>query len=538
MDRPSSIAIKIDLPNSHLLEVLMYNASTKMETHLHVDPQDIQTILRGYERDPHFKTVIESFPIEPPFVFKNYHRNSDGLIFFNEHPGKDRLCIPASMRLEIMEEIHGSTTGTAHAGFERTYRRIAGGFFWPRMTRDIRQFVTRCPICQKIKHARHLPYGLLQPIPIPSQPFEVVTMDFIGELPKSQNYNSIFVLVCKLTKYAFFVPCNTMLMEKKAAQLFFNKIVTHVGLPKQIISDRDTRWRNSFWKEVCESMGSRQALTTAYHPQADGQTEILNQTIKVAIHAFINHSRSNWSGLLPYLAFAYNNTPHTATKFPPSYLLYGFHPHAPFNLLTQDDSIGRPNEYEFDTPDTQQFAEEITSVRLATKNALKLAQLHFEQSYNKNHIFVPYEPGDKVLVNIHSLRLPESKGPGAKFTRRYDGPFEITERVSPVAYRIRLPHSYGIHPVLSIAHLEPYRLDTTQERTDLEPLRGDPEEFEVEEIVDQRRERHRKKYRLMYQCRWKNEGVTDEWIPESDLRNAKEVLDAWKLKQKERKTRE
>jgi hypothetical protein len=77
-------------------------------------------------------------------------------------------------------------------------------------------------------------------------------------------------------------------MEKKAAQLFFDRIVTHVGLPKQIISDRDTRWRNIFWKEVCESMGSRRALTTAYHPQADGQTEILNQTIEVTIRTFVN----------------------------------------------------------------------------------------------------------------------------------------------------------------------------------------------------------------------------------------------------------
>jgi len=141
-------------------------------------------------------------------------------------------------------------------------------------------------------------------------------------------------------------------------------------------------------------------------------------------------------------------------------------------------------------------------------------------------------------VNIHSLQLPESKGPGAKFTQRYDGPFEITECVSPVAYRIRLPHSYGIHLVLSIAHLEPYRSDSDQERTDLEPLRGDPEEFEVEEIVDQRRERHRKRYRLMYQCRWKDHGITNEWIPESYLRNTKEVLDAWKLKRKEQKAHE
>ena len=467
MEEPDSINLDIDLPDEHPLSSLVYNASTRVETHLHVNPKDVQIILQEYQNDPHFSEVSKSFPKEPPFIFKNYHRNADGLIFFNDTSGRHCLCIPITMRQDIIDKIHGTVTGTAHGGFERTYGQIAHGFYWPKMVKDIRQFVSTCIICQKIKHARHLPYGLLQPIPIPQQLFEVVTMDFIGELPKSLGYDAIFVLICKLTKYAFFIPCNVTLTEKKAAQLFFDKIVTHVGLPKQIISNRDTRWRNIFWKEVCEAMGSKRALTTAYHPQADGQTEILNQTIEVAVRAFINLNKDNWASLLPYLAFAYNNTPHTAMKFTPSYLLYGFHPHAPINLLTNESSIERPNQYEFNAPDAKQFAEDISVVRLAAKDTLKLAQLRFENSYNKNHIFVLYVPGDKVLINIHSLQLPESKGTGAKFSRRYDGPFEVTECVSAVAYRIRLPHSYGIHPVLSIAHLEPFREDTARDRDDL-----------------------------------------------------------------------
>jgi len=490
METPDSINLDIELPDEHPLASLVYNASTKVETHLHVDPKDVQIILQEYQNDPHFSEVLKSFPKEPPFLFKNYHRNVDRLIFFNDTSGRHRLCIPITMQQDIIDEIHGMVTGTAHGGFEQTYGRIANGFYWPKMGKDIRQFVSTCIICQKIKHARHLPYGLLQPIPIPQQLFEVVTMDFIGELPKSLGYDVIFVLICKLTKYAFFIPCNVTLTERKAAQLFFDKIVTHVGLPKQIISDCDMRWRNIFWKEVCEAMGSKRALTTAYHPQADGQTEILNQTIEVAVRAFINLNKDNWASLLPYLAFAYNNTPHTATKFTPSYLLYGFHPRAPINLLTNESSIKRPNKYEFNAPNAKQFAEDTSAVRLTAKDALKLAQQRFENSYNKNHIFVPYIPGDKVLVNIHSLKLPESKGTGVKFSRRYDGPFEVTEHVSVVAYQIRLPHSYGIHPVLSIAHLEPFRENTTQDRQDLPHLRENPNKYEVEEIVEQRKEHH------------------------------------------------
>jgi len=269
--------------------------------------------------------------------------------------------------------------------------------------------------------------------------------------------------------------------------MFFDKIVTLVGLPKQIISDRDTQWRNNFWKEVCQATGSKRALTTSYPPQADGQTEILNQTIKVAIRAFINSSRDNWVDLLPYLSFTYNNTPHTATKFTPSFLLYGFQLRAPLDFLNNHSSIERPMDYEFDSLKVQHFTEELVGVRLIAQDSLKLAQLHYENSYNQNHIPISFEPGDKVLVNIHSLQLPESKGKGAKFTRHFDRPFEVIEHIGPVAYHIRLPHSYDIHPVLSMTHLEPYKSEDSDKRIGLERLREDIREYEIEKIITQKR---------------------------------------------------
>ena len=208
--RASSLFIQLESPNNSQHEInfpleyssrpVTYSASTRIETLLHADLKEIHAILDDYEEDPHFKEVLSSFPKEPPFIFKNYHQNQDRLIFFGDKSRRDCLCVPLAMRTRLIEEIHNSLTGTAHGGFEQTYRKITNGFYWPRMTRDIWQVISTCPICQKIKHAQHLPYGLLQPIPIPTQPFEVVTMDFIGELPRSQGYNSIFVLICKLTK--------------------------------------------------------------------------------------------------------------------------------------------------------------------------------------------------------------------------------------------------------------------------------------------------------------------------------------------------
>jgi hypothetical protein len=247
-------------------------------------------------------------------------------------------------------------------------------------------------------------------------------------------------------------------------------------------------------------MGSKRTLTTTHHPQVDGQTEILNQTLEVAIRAFTNSKHNNWSELLPYLAFAYNNTPHTTTKFTPAYLLYGFQPHTHLKFLHSQDPVARPSEFKFDSIKAQEFVKGIESVRLITKDSLHLAQAQFEQSYNKSHIPILYEPGNKVLVNIHSLQLPESKGPGVKFSRQFDGQFEVTERVSPVVYHIQLPHSYSIHPILSITHLKPFKESETKQ-TDLLQLCKSIEEYEVQEIVDQKRIKYSENCTcLLYQC--------------------------------------
>jgi transposase InsO family protein len=159
---------------------------------------------------------------------------------------------------------------------------------------------------------------MLHPIPIPSQPFEVVTMDFIPELPESEGFDNILVIVDKLTKYALFIPTSTNINEVDTAKLFFDHVISRYGIPLQVISDRDTRWKGDFWNEVCRLMGMKRSLTTAYHPQADGQTEIMNQGLEIAIRAYIGPSRDDWKGLLNGLNLSYNTSPHTATGYSPA----------------------------------------------------------------------------------------------------------------------------------------------------------------------------------------------------------------------------
>ena len=141
-----------------------------------------------------------------------------------------------------MGEVHNNITMAAHGGYTKSYNRITSIYYWPRMSRDIKKYVGTCDICQKTKPRRHTPVGMLQPIPIPSQLFEIVTMDFIPELPECEGYDNVLVIVDKLIKYAIFIPPTTAITERETAELFFQHVISQYGIPRQIISNRDTWW--------------------------------------------------------------------------------------------------------------------------------------------------------------------------------------------------------------------------------------------------------------------------------------------------------
>jgi hypothetical protein len=169
-------------------------------------------------------------------------------------------------------------------------------------------------------------------------------MNFIPELPTSNGFDNVLVIVDKLTKYAIFIPTTTTITEKGTAELFFRQVIFKFGIPRQVITDRDTQWKGDFWKEVCQLIGMKRVLTTAYHPQADGQTEVLNQSLEISLRAYIGPSRDNWASQLDGLVLSYNSTPHTATGFSPAYLLLGYTPTTGSTLLHSPDSIPRPSK--------------------------------------------------------------------------------------------------------------------------------------------------------------------------------------------------
>lgn len=367
------------------------------------------------------------------------------------------------------------------------------------MSRTIKEFVRTCDVCQKSKPKKHAPVGLLQPIPIPHQPFEVISMDFISELPcTSEGYDAVLVVVDKLTKYAITIPTTTRVTEVETAVLLFNHVFTKFGLPRQIISDRDTRWRGVFWAEVCRLMGMRRALTTAYHPQADGQTEALNQYLEVAVRCYVERldNRDRWSKLLTSLTFAYNCTPHSSTERTPLFLLRGYQPLTGSTIIHGEEPIdrtlARTGEEDCQDDEALRIAGEFRAEWRAAQESLTLAQMRQERGYNRGREGLEFEEGDRVLLNRETLGLNRTvTGAGKKLIPKYEGPFEILEKLSKITYRVRLPASYAIHPVINIQHLERYNdsPDDFGERALISKQRPDFDkivEYEVERIVGER----------------------------------------------------
>ena len=167
-------------------------------------------------------------------------------------------------------------------------------------------------------------------------------MDFILELPLSSGFDNILVIVDKLTKYAIFILTTVSVTEVETAKLFSHHINPKFGIPGQVITDRDARWQGEFWKEICKRMRMVRSLTIAYHPQADGQTEVLNQSLEISLPTYISPSRNDWVNYLNTVALSYNTTPHTATRFAPTYLARGYIPTTRSTLGHHPEGIARP----------------------------------------------------------------------------------------------------------------------------------------------------------------------------------------------------
>ncbi|CAI7908666.1 unnamed protein product, partial [Closterium sp. NIES-54] len=245
--------------------------------------------------------------------------------------GSGKIWVPnyASLRQILLEEFH-DIPYAGHFGSNKTLAGKAKYYYWPGMAADVQQFVTSCDTCQWMKSSKQKKIGLLQPLPVPEQPWQVVSLDFITGLPStSRGHDSILVVIDKFSKMGHFIPTNATATAEATARLFFDRIITIHGIPATLISDRDPKFTSKLWKELMGLLGTKLAMSSAYHPQTDGQTERLNQVVEQLLRTACKDDVSHWDTQLPTLEFAYNNASHAATGKNHFFLCYGREPLTP-----------------------------------------------------------------------------------------------------------------------------------------------------------------------------------------------------------------
>ncbi|KAD3069044.1 hypothetical protein E3N88_36924 [Mikania micrantha] len=227
----------------------------------------IEDIISELKYDPFTQPIIQKLLQDPDSV-PHYQLIHQVLLF------KGRIFIPANQNLrhQVLHDAH-DTPAAGHGGFLKTYKRILVQFFWPHLKQDVRSYVQNCLVCQQQKYETLSPAGLLQPLPIPNRVWEDISIDFIVGLPKSNRFDTIFVVVDRLSKYSHFLPLSHPFTAKAVAALFCKEIVRLHGYPRSIVSDRDTIFLSNFWQELFRLGQTSLKMSTSYHPQTDGQTE-------------------------------------------------------------------------------------------------------------------------------------------------------------------------------------------------------------------------------------------------------------------------
>ncbi|KAL0937059.1 reverse transcriptase domain protein [Colletotrichum truncatum] len=435
--------------------------------------------------------------------------------------------VPAAKLLMIGDRVKTSTTGRmthdqireihsapahGHQGVTKTWKRIRQHHDKRVTRKDVADAIKDCEVCAKSKPSRHKPYGELQPLPAPPAPWHSISLDFIVKLPKSREpltkvqYDSILVVVDRFTKYAYFIPYLESSTAEDLAYTFLRIIVSQHGLPQEIVSDRGSVFTSKFWRSLISQLGAKHSLSTAFHPQSDGQTERINQILETYLRSYVNYDQDNWVKLLPTAQFAYNSSIGESTRESPFFLNYGFNPTAYGEPRTGSAAIKAVADIKKLKEIQQKLPQELEFVRQRMK---KHADRHRVRG-------PPLKEGGSAYLIRRNIK---TKRPSDKLDFKKLGPFEITKKISEVNYELKLPETMKCHPVFHVSLLEPAPDGIHTE--DCIIVETDDTEYEVERILDHRRNDETTEYFI----KWKNYGHEDDsWEPAKNLEHAQEEL--------------
>jgi hypothetical protein len=410
---------------------------------------------------------------------------------------ESRIVAPEDEELQtlLISEFHDSKYA-GHFGMSWNWVAVDRIFWWKSLAGDVAtKFVSICVACQRNKARCHKPYELLQPLPVPKKPWHTVTFDFIVKLPKTSRGNdSIRVFVDKLTKLVHFVARKEKVSEKEVAELYVDHVFCLHGLSRKFITDRDPRFTSAFWQEVTVLLGTRTIMSSSFHPQTDGQTERVNQTLETYLRHFVSVGLNDWDTLLSRAEFAHNAAINETIRTAPFKLTYGYHPRTPVGEVV-----------EVVNPASAAFVERLQSSLSFARKCLIATQQRQKALADKNRVEKTLKVGDKVLLSTKYLNLKYSEKSRKLLPKRI-GPFEVVQVVGPVAYKLKMNPCWRVHPVFYVSLLEPYR-ESGRVQPPPPPVEMEGAfEYEVESILEHRF-RGIKNPKAYYKVAWKGYGI-------------------------------
>ncbi|GJZ09986.1 reverse transcriptase domain-containing protein [Tanacetum coccineum] len=383
--------------------------------------------------------------------------------------------------LKKLEARADGTLSHDNRGADKMYHDLKMLYWWPNMKADIATYVSKCLTCAKVKAEHQRPSGLLVQPDIPEWKWEKITMDFITKLPKTAaGFDSIWVIVDRLTKSAHFLPMRETDSTEKLTRLYMKEIVARHGIPVSIISDRDSHFTSRVWQSLHKALGTQLDLSTAYHPQTDGQSERTIQTLEDMLRACVIDFGNGWDRHLPLAEVGEAQ-------------------------LTGPEIIHETTEKIFKIRDRMQAARDR------------------QKSYaDKRRRPLEFEVGDKVMLKVAPWKGVMRFGKRGKLNLRYIGHFRIIERIGPVAYRLELSQELSrVHNVFHVCNLKKCLSDDTLV-IPLEEIQLDDKLNFVEEAVEimEREVKQLKRSRIpIIKVRWNaRRGPEYTWEREDQFR--------------------
>lgn len=359
------------------------------------------------------------------------------------HKGRFVLPKTSSFIDVLLNEYHDSPIG-GHAGENKTYSRLATNWFWEGMRKRVAAYVKACGVCQKQKTSTLQLAGLLQPLPIPSQIWEHISLDFVEGLPMSQGKNSVLVVVDRLSKYAHFIGLKHPYTASSVAAVFVREIVRLHGYPTSIVSDRDKIFLSHFWRELFKLQGTQLKRSTTYHPQSDGQTEVVNKTLETCLRCFINGKPKEWHQWLHWAEYSYNTSSHTSTKTSPFVAVYGRQPPHLSRVSQGDTAIGSLDA----------LLQERDAILDELKFHLLRAQV-MKANEDKHRRPISFLAGDWVFLKLQPYQQRSlARKLNEKLAPRFYGPYRVVKCIGTAAYELALPPTSRIHPVFHVSQLK------------------------------------------------------------------------------------